>query len=211
MRRALIEMGFRMRVYRPFGALIPGMAYLVRRVLEVTSKVGIPAADGRLAAAGRRTAGNAELAGKPQARIEPVGARRAVRNEPVSDFSRRDARDELSDAIERVRGELGRSYPLWIGGHAEPAGEELISVNPSAKSEVVGRVACASRKDAAKAVRAAERAFPAWSRTPPRERAALLLRAAERMRRSALRAGRMGNPRGGQILARGGCRRCRGD
>ena len=78
---------------------------------------------------------------------------------------------------------MGRSYPLWIGGHAESAGEELISVNPSAKSEVVGRVACASRKDAAKAVRAAERAFPAWSRTPPRERAALLLRAAERMRR----------------------------
>ena len=40
LRRALIEMGFRMRVYRPFGALVPGMAYLVRRVLEVTSKSG---------------------------------------------------------------------------------------------------------------------------------------------------------------------------
>ncbi|MGD1002457.1 MAG: proline dehydrogenase family protein [Candidatus Brocadiia bacterium] len=183
LRRALIEMGFRMRVYRPFGALVPGMAYLVRRVLEVTSKAGFlqQMAASPLPAAGLlATPSPPEM---PQGRIERVGLDAPFRNEPVSDFSRRDARDELSAAIERVRGELCRFYPLWIGDHTESAGEELISVNPSAKSEVVGRVACASRKDAAKAVRAAERAFPAWSRTPPRERAALLLRSAALMRR----------------------------
>jgi RHH-type proline utilization regulon transcriptional repressor/proline dehydrogenase/delta 1-pyrroline-5-carboxylate dehydrogenase len=33
----LVEMGHRLRVYMPYGALIPGMAYLVRRLLENTS------------------------------------------------------------------------------------------------------------------------------------------------------------------------------
>ena len=183
LRRALVEMGFRMRVYRPFGSLVPGMAYLVRRVLEVTSKAGFLQ---QMAASPLPVAGLLATPSPPaklESRTERAGLDAPFRNEPVSDFSRREARDELSRAIERVRGELGRSYPLWIGGRAEPANEELIAVNPSTKSEVVGRVACASRQNAAKAVRAAERAFPAWSRTPPRERAALLLRSADIMRR----------------------------
>src|SRR5690606_36246328 len=34
---AFVAMGNRLRVYMPFGELIPGMAYLVRRLLENTS------------------------------------------------------------------------------------------------------------------------------------------------------------------------------
>ncbi len=36
-KRALAEQGYRVRVYMPYGELIPGMAYLVRRLLENTS------------------------------------------------------------------------------------------------------------------------------------------------------------------------------
>lgn len=36
-KRALVDMGYRVRVYMPYGELIPGMAYLVRRLLENTS------------------------------------------------------------------------------------------------------------------------------------------------------------------------------
>ena len=34
---ALVDRGHRVRVYTPYGALLPGMAYLVRRLLENTS------------------------------------------------------------------------------------------------------------------------------------------------------------------------------
>lgn len=34
---AIVEMGYPVRVYAPYGELIPGMAYLVRRILENTS------------------------------------------------------------------------------------------------------------------------------------------------------------------------------
>jgi RHH-type proline utilization regulon transcriptional repressor/proline dehydrogenase/delta 1-pyrroline-5-carboxylate dehydrogenase len=39
-KRALVEMGFRVREYSPVGELLPGMAYLVRRLLENTSNEG---------------------------------------------------------------------------------------------------------------------------------------------------------------------------
>src|SRR5437764_2534894 len=39
-KRALVEMGYRVREYCPIGELLPGMAYLVRRLLENTSTEG---------------------------------------------------------------------------------------------------------------------------------------------------------------------------
>ncbi len=36
-RQALVELGYRVRVYAPIGEMLPGMAYLVRRLLENTS------------------------------------------------------------------------------------------------------------------------------------------------------------------------------
>src|SRR5439155_6691508 len=37
LKEAVVKMGQRLRVYVPFGELIPGMAYLVRRLLENTA------------------------------------------------------------------------------------------------------------------------------------------------------------------------------
>src|SRR5438874_7084337 len=39
-KRALVEMSYRVREYCPIGELLPGMAYLVRRLLENTSNEG---------------------------------------------------------------------------------------------------------------------------------------------------------------------------
>ena len=39
-KRALVDMGYRVREYCPVGELLPGMSYLVRRLLENTSNEG---------------------------------------------------------------------------------------------------------------------------------------------------------------------------
>src|SRR5437588_11186202 len=39
-KRALVEMSYRVREYCPVGELLPGMSYLVRRLLEDTSNEG---------------------------------------------------------------------------------------------------------------------------------------------------------------------------
>ncbi len=36
-KQAIVDAGYRLRIYMPYGELIPGMAYLVRRLLENTS------------------------------------------------------------------------------------------------------------------------------------------------------------------------------
>ena len=35
--QVLVDLGYRLRIYMPYGELIPGMAYLVRRLLENTA------------------------------------------------------------------------------------------------------------------------------------------------------------------------------
>jgi RHH-type proline utilization regulon transcriptional repressor/proline dehydrogenase/delta 1-pyrroline-5-carboxylate dehydrogenase len=59
----------------------------------------------------------------------------------------------------------------------------LDSLNPSHAQEVVGRAGRATVEDARAAVAAARAAFPAWRDTDPQERAQLLFRAADVLRR----------------------------
>ncbi|MEN4918519.1 NAD-dependent succinate-semialdehyde dehydrogenase [Achromobacter spanius] len=82
-------------------------------------------------------------------------------------------------------------YPeltLLIGGRAVPAGQRpgLEVVDP-ATQEVLGRLPVASTDDIDEALEAALRAFPGWRDTAPLERAAILRRAATRMRERTAR------------------------
>jgi len=181
--RVLAERGHRVRVYVPFGDFVPGLAYLVRRLLEATSRSAFVR---EMWASPLPVVG---LLAKPEP-PEPVGPRASARtldapfeNEPVSDFARPEARQAMAAALDAVRQKFGRSYPLWIGGRAAEGASEIVRRNPSLTAEVVGRVALASRREAGQAVRAAARAFPEWSARAPRERAECLLRAAEVLRR----------------------------
>ncbi|GAA5613592.1 aldehyde dehydrogenase family protein [Streptomyces platensis] len=72
---------------------------------------------------------------------------------------------------------------LFIGGEwAEPDGGHYEVIDP-ATEDVVGLAPEASREQVYAAASAAAGAFPAWSRTPPQRRAAILDRAAEVMQR----------------------------
>jgi acyl-CoA reductase-like NAD-dependent aldehyde dehydrogenase len=66
---------------------------------------------------------------------------------------------------------------LVIGGRMVPARETLAVHDPASPGEVVGYAAAATPEQTAEAVRAAEKAWPQWSATPPRDRARLLLEA----------------------------------
>ncbi|MBT2505448.1 aldehyde dehydrogenase family protein [Streptomyces sp. ISL-98] len=74
---------------------------------------------------------------------------------------------------------------LFIGGEwTEPDGGHYEVINP-ATEEIVGLAPEASRRQVYAAASAARDAFPAWSRTKPEERAAILDRAADIMQRDA--------------------------
>jgi 1-pyrroline-5-carboxylate dehydrogenase len=104
------------------------------------------------------------------------------RNEPFTDFSQEENARAMREALAQVARELGRDYPLVIGGERLQTGDFLVSTNPAKKTEVVGRFHKATKELATSAVEKANEVFRTWSRTPPNVRADLLFRTASLLR-----------------------------
>ncbi|MDB6167227.1 MAG: rocA1 [Verrucomicrobia bacterium] len=184
LKASLIQLGHRVREYCPVGELLPGMAYLVRRLLENTSNEGFL----RLKNTGEATrelllrnptlalAAERPVAGPPPAALPPQ-----FRNAPNTDFTLAANREKQRAALKAFSGQLGRRWPLVINGKKISDREFVPSVNPARPSQIVGSWARATLADAEAAVAASQAAFPAWRARPVEERAAILERAADRL------------------------------
>ncbi len=181
-KRALGKLGYAVREYVPVGEFIPGMAYLVRRLLENTSNEGFLR---------KRFAENTPsdlLLAEPEQHVEagedegPVSPGPFV-NEPLLDFTLRENREVIKHALTRVRAALGRRYPAVVGGRDEPGDAEIVSVNPADPEQVVGTVSSVDRGLAEKAIATAAASRKDWARTDPEVRAEYLFKAANVMRK----------------------------
>ena len=104
------------------------------------------------------------------------------RNEPFTDFSKDENAQAMRAALAKVKSELGREYPLVIGGERIKTEAKLESINPANRTEVVGRFQKATKELATQAVEAAYAAFQTWKKTSAEERANLLFRVAQILR-----------------------------
>jgi 1-pyrroline-5-carboxylate dehydrogenase len=107
-------------------------------------------------------------------------------NEPLLDFSLEENRAAMREALTCVEGQLGRRYPLIIGGERRETGRWIRSINPGNLDQVVGEVAKARASDVEDAIAAAEKAFASWRKVPAEGRASVLLRMAGLVRRRRL-------------------------
>ncbi len=105
------------------------------------------------------------------------------RNEAYLDWSDEANVEKMRAALAEVEGQLDRTYPAVIGGKYVETDGEISSVNPANPSQVVGRTARATEREADMALEAATGAFEGWSLTAPEARARILLRAAAILRR----------------------------
>jgi RHH-type transcriptional regulator, proline utilization regulon repressor / proline dehydrogenase / delta 1-pyrroline-5-carboxylate dehydrogenase len=199
-KRALVEMGYRVREYSPVGELLPGMSYLVRRLLENTSNEGFLRAkfsDNQSAAQLLRDPN--ELIASDARALSPLemepsqyhsanGDRETApgdtyENAPLVNFVHRQTQEQMKTALREARSRFGKKYPLVIDGEKVTTGKWMASLNPSAPNEIVGEVAEAGIPEAERAVRAACGAFDHWCRTSVEHRAQLLERVAAIMER----------------------------
>ena len=187
-RNALLKMTDRVRLYCPQGEMLPGMAYLIRRLLENTSNESFlrqTFVEGReleelLKAPNVSISGETgETAGKHQDTSDSHTEFGPFNNEPFADFSLSEVRDAFTDGISQVKKKLGRTYPLFIGGKEINTNTTVDSVNPAYSDEIIGRVCQAGKNEIVDAISAAQDAFQTWSDTPPRKRASYLLDVAE--------------------------------
>ncbi|HEY6802666.1 MAG TPA: L-glutamate gamma-semialdehyde dehydrogenase [Pyrinomonadaceae bacterium] len=104
------------------------------------------------------------------------------RNEPFTDFTIEENAQTMRAALEKVKSELGREYPLVIGGERITTDGKLDSINPANRTEVVGRFNKATKELATRAVDTAYETFKTWRNTPTKERADWLFRVAATLR-----------------------------
>ncbi|MGH7259103.1 MAG: proline dehydrogenase family protein [Nitrospiraceae bacterium] len=177
--------GRRLRLYTPVGALLPGMAYLVRRLLENTSNESF------LRKEYVEHDSLAHLLAPPPAipnadpnavvPIPPSSLDSPFSNEPHRDFSQEANRTAMLSALESVRRQFNRR---WEPPAAVPqTGRELTSRNPSHPSEIVGSCLGYAPADAAALVRVAQASFETWRVVAPPQRAEALRFTAAAMRR----------------------------
>ena len=203
-KRALVDMGYRVREYCPVGELLPGMSYLVRRLLENTSNEGFLRAkfsenvaaeellrdpnellrrDGEKQESGSvapATIEHRHQENDPSLQASPSDI---YENSPLVNFVYKESQEKMRSALREVRNRFGEKYPLVIGGEKIWTEKLTPSISPAAPKEIVGYVPEAGIPEAERAVNAARAAFGKWSRTPFEERARLLDRAAAIMDR----------------------------
>lgn len=99
-----------------------------------------------------------------------------------TDFS--DPRNQAAfrAALDLVTRNLGRTWPVVIGGVEETLEATFDSVNPGDLDQTIGSFGDGTTDHADRALSVAWAAFPAWAATPVQDRANILLRAAEMMR-----------------------------
>lgn len=203
--KALVDSGYRVRVYCPYGELIPGMAYLIRRLLENTANSSFlrqnleeRPVEELLAApefAAEDVPGSAQpssaTATPPTVPMPKSAASFApFHNVADTDYALIAARHQATTVMQTVRQQLGQTYLPWVNGESLQTSILVDSVNPSNPTEVVGRIGLLSEVQAESAIAAAKAAFPTWQQTPATERSAILRRAGDLMaeRRAELSA-----------------------
>src|SRR5947207_534919 len=131
-KRALVEMGYRVREYCPVGELLPGMSYLVRRLLENTSNEGF------LRAKFSENVSAAELLRDPKELVRQNRAQlpettipaitedrhhendasiesppgNIYQNSPLVNFVYQESQEKMRTALREMRNRFGEKYPL---------------------------------------------------------------------------------------------------
>ncbi len=184
LKAALLQMGHRVREYCAIGELLPGMAYLVRRLLENTSNEGFLRIKNMGEATKEQLLGNPvdAIAAAPEPLARKPRPAGAFVNAANTDFSLAANRAKQRAALQDYEANrIGKKWPVIINGKKITDRPFLPSANPARPAQVVGYWAKGTVADADAAVAAAVAYFPKWRATPVDDRAKILERAADLM------------------------------
>ena len=108
------------------------------------------------------------------------------KNCPLTDFSIPAHREAMEKALNKVKSELGREYPIVIGGEEIVDIDKFKSTNPADPGQIIGWFAKGTKDLALKAIETAADTFEEWRWTPPQHRARYLFKAAHLLRQRRL-------------------------
>ena len=181
--KSLVEQGYRVRVYCPYGELLPGMAYLIRRLLENTANSSFIRQDMENRPVEELIAAPVLGEGVEREEAKDNSSEAASVNSfnpsADSDYAIEELRTKSQAAFEAVKKELGKTYLPLINGEYVETENKVDSVNPSNYSQVVGKVGLINVEQAETAIQAAKTAFKTWKKTSAKQRADIIRKAGD--------------------------------
>ena len=170
----LVEQGFRVRQYCPVGEFIPGMSYLVRRLLENTANQSF------LRKHGRSEVNMDELLKQPnmpqKEKDKELGR---FANHPLVDFSLEAHRKKAEKALEYFKKQMPVNVHAIVNGKKVENRSHFTQKCPWNTNIVVSRTTMAKKQDADNAIKLAKDAFADWRDQGAKKRADILEKAAD--------------------------------
>ena len=184
-KKSLSDMGYRVREYAPVGDLLPGMAYLVRRLLENTSNESWlrgKFSDGK---------STAELMRDPAIDLKITSGKALEKNttpahlffnEPILDFAVLAVREKIILALKNFKAKIPYKVNPIINGKIITTNQDIFKrVNPSCFTEIISEVSMASIELAEQSMTTSLTGLRNWKKINSGERANILDRAANIM------------------------------
>lgn len=197
-KKTFVEMGYRLREYAPVGELLPGMAYLVRRLLENTSNESWlrgKFADNKSThellkdpVETVQTQRNTLALGSAQGDLAPSVLsvlkhenKTKFINEPLLDFAIESNRRNLLQALENFKPAVTKTVSPQINYQVQNTTETLDRDNPSDKNQIIAKIGLASVDMAEKAIQESHKFFATWKKVPAETRSEYLNKLADLM------------------------------
>lgn len=185
-KKTLVQEGYRVREYATVGELIPGMAYLVRRLLENTSNESFLRSKFSDGVDSKTLLQDPEKVMEPSTPAPPVKEGQFY-NAALLDFAEEPHRLAFTKALAEVKSTFGQTRPLVIGGKEITTDKILERENPSHADQIVGKVHLASPVEAELALKTARSSFASWKNVTVDERAGVIEKLADFIERDRLR------------------------
>ena len=144
----LRDRGYCVRLYTTVGELIPGMSYLVRRLLENTANQSF------IQTSLLKNQTTEEILSPPKKTQgkEKKTPSDIFRNEPPLDFTKKNQREPFAQALKEWKTKLPLKAPLLIKGREETSPTTWNRENPSHTKEIIGQVHLSTLDQAEQAV-----------------------------------------------------------
>ena len=186
----LKEQGYCVRFYCTIGELIPGMSYLVRRLLENSANQSF------ILNTFTQNKSPEELLAAPQAHLEThqsfspktalerhnISTQKTEElfvNHPLLDFSRKDNRENFIKALADWEKKFPVEVPLLLEGEEIKTSEVFKRENPSQISQVISHSFLAGKELTERVVQSTSSFFEQWRHSPAQHRISNLKKLAE--------------------------------
>ena len=176
--RSLKEKGYLVRLYCTVGDLIPGMSYLVRRLLENSANQSF------ILSSFVKNQSPEELLAPPKAIQRDKTSKSdpsLFSNFPILDFSLQENRRRFQKALDFWKNQFPLQVPVLLNGKGEKSEQIFKRENPSQPEQIISQSFFSTRAQAETAIATTSEFFENWKKKTPEYRLSCLRKLAELM------------------------------